>query len=456
MDRGFYEALLRNRVDCLTEMLTRDPSLLDGVDDAGDTPLHVAISLCYSTLSEEILHQKQELAFAVNRQGSLPLHLACHKGQLEMVNKLLPVNPDGCLARDVEGRTPFQIAAAKGRAQVLTALVQERPAGIRILTNRGETIVHLCVKHNRLETLKNLLETREVVVEVDQVINFKDDDDNTALHLSVRQKSAEMVKLLVGRETLLVHATNLEGFSAFDLLSENPSAAEKEIAKILKQAGAERSLAGNNKKTLLRRLIEPKRHEEWLTETKGALMIVAILIATVTYQAGLYPPGGVLQKDSDSTTQSALDHHPGLAVLGLIDRQNYTFFTTFNTLGFLSSLSIILMLVSGFPLEQELFMRVLMVITWVAISSMALTYGNSFAYMTPRQVWGKAGANNVACVSVMLWLAVMLQLLLLGHFIRMVVGLATWLLEKLRFLIKRDAGAHYMDVSLDSGLTSML
>ncbi|KAG9448725.1 hypothetical protein H6P81_008690 [Aristolochia fimbriata] len=447
MDRDFSEALLRDRVDSLIELLAQHPSFLDRVNEAGDTPLHVAISLGYSWLSMEILNRKENLAFTVNRQRSLPLHLACCKGQLELVQKLLSIHPDGCLARDGEGRTPFQIAAAKGRGPVLAGLVRERPTGIRILTSKGETILHLCVKHNRLEALKILFETHEVAAEVEQVINFKDEDDNTTLHLCVSQKSAEMVKLLVRRGTLSVNATNLEGFTAFDLLPDiNPSAAEKEIVKILKVAGAKRSEVGKNRKALLRRLIEPKRHEEWLTETKGALMIVAILIATVTYQAGLYPPGGVLQKDSDSTEGLSLAQRPGLAVLGLSDRQSYIFFSTFNTLGFLSSLSIILMLVSGFPLEQELFMRVLMVITWVAISSMALTYGNSFAYMTPTQVWGKAGANNIACVSVMLWLVLMSVLLLLGHFVRLVVSLTTWLLDKMRSLRKRDAGAHYMAV----------
>ncbi|KAH6761350.1 ankyrin [Perilla frutescens var. frutescens] len=40
-----------------------------------------------------------------------------------------------------------------------------------------------------------------------------------------------------------------------------------------------------------------KQHSDWLERTKSTLMIVATLIATMTFQVGVNPPGGVWQED---------------------------------------------------------------------------------------------------------------------------------------------------------------
>ncbi|XP_068638630.1 uncharacterized protein [Aristolochia californica] len=199
-----------------------------------------------------------------------------------------------------------------------------------------------------------------------------------------------MVKLLVGRNELDVNATNLNGLTAMDFLPYEPSGTDRAIRKILRKAGGKRKAFGTKQHALLSRQSKREKHEDWLMKTKGMLMIVAVLIATVTYQAGLYPPGGTLQMDANSTSLAHTDEAPslvayqrwrprGLAVMAVTDPDQYHYFTVYNTMGFLSSLSIILMLVSGFPLEQKLFMRVLMVITWIAIISMAFTYSLSIS-----------------------------------------------------------------------------
>ena len=40
-----------------------------------------------------------------------------------------------------------------------------------------------------------------------------------------------------------------------------------------------------------------KKREKWLKEMRGWLMVLAVLAASVTYQAGLNPPGGFWQQD---------------------------------------------------------------------------------------------------------------------------------------------------------------
>jgi hypothetical protein len=36
-----------------------------------------------------------------------------------------------------------------------------------------------------------------------------------------------------------------------------------------------------------------RHRENWMEETRGTLMIVATVIATMAFQAGISPPGGV-------------------------------------------------------------------------------------------------------------------------------------------------------------------
>ncbi|CAN6172612.1 unnamed protein product [Urochloa humidicola] len=85
---------------------------------------------------------------------------------------------------------------------------------------------------------------------------------------------------------------------------------------------------------------EPKKkREKWLNEMRGWLIVVAVLVASVTYQAGLNPPGGNWQ-DSNS------DHGrvAGDPVLRSKFPTRYAVFFYFNATAFLTSLAIIVLL----------------------------------------------------------------------------------------------------------------
>lgn len=108
---------------------------------------------------------------------------------MEIVKELLSFIPDVCFVLDSDGRSPLHHTAIKGRAKVLTELVRVKPEATRVLTGRGETGLHLCVKYNRLEALKVLVESMD---REDGIMNWKDDDGNTVLHLAVAKKQIEV------------------------------------------------------------------------------------------------------------------------------------------------------------------------------------------------------------------------------------------------------------------------
>ncbi|XP_062098165.1 uncharacterized protein LOC133804035 [Humulus lupulus] len=157
-----------------------------------------------------------------------------------------------------------------------------------------------------------------------------------------------------------------------------------------------------------------KEIEESSIETQNALMVVAVLIATMTYQAILSPPSGFSSSIDQSanhyskhdavSTKKAINVGEGEAVMAS-DPHVFVIFTVFNAIGFFASLGMISVLTSGFPLRAGLRL---------AILSMVATYVIAVFYEAP---------TKMRTVFVVLWLMGLVVLFELGRF-------AFWFLRK--------------------------
>lgn len=87
-----------------------------------------------------------------------------------------------------------------------------------------------------------------------------------------------------------------------------------------------------------------------------------------------------------------------------------------NTIGFMASLSVIILLISGLPLRKKGLMWILMFIMWIAVSATAYTYGMSISVFTPESQ--EEPLANVLGISVFIWIGLM-ALLFLIHTIRL-------------------------------------
>ncbi|KAI3814807.1 hypothetical protein L1987_14452 [Smallanthus sonchifolius] len=162
-----------------------------------------------------------------------------------------------------------------------------------------------------------------------------------------------------------------------------------------------------------------KNNGDWLDKKRNALMVVASLIATMSFQADTNPPSGVWQDDS---TDDPL-HKAGYAVMALNHPNLYHIFLASNTVGFVSTLSIILLLISGLPfVKHRVFVWGLMVIMWIATVSMSLAYMVSIWVLTP-----KPGS---------LIMSVVLAVLVVGH---STIRLMKNIFQKLRFSRRRPS-----------------
>ena len=127
-----------------------------------------------------------------------------------------------------------------------------------------------------------------------------------------------------------------------------------------------------------RRLLQYKG--DWIKDKTGALLIVATLVATLSYQTAVNPPGGVWQESRNDTIDCNFQNNctAGTSVLAHnfnMDHQSqYLWFLLSVSMAFISSLIIILLLLSGFPVRYRPCMSLLNLAICSALTFTTITY----------------------------------------------------------------------------------
>ncbi|KAI8570482.1 hypothetical protein RHMOL_Rhmol01G0037600 [Rhododendron molle] len=137
-----------------------------------------------------------------------------------------------------------------------------------------------------------------------------------------------------------VNARNGSGWTALDIhsrvaKSEDNISEYRDIKGVLRESGVKKSYE----------LFFPF-DPSWQKKKKDTLMIVSSLMATMSFQVGINPPGGVWQDTSDG-------HEAGKAIIAYTNPKAYPYLVCFNTVGFLLSLTTILELIVVLPTRSK-------------------------------------------------------------------------------------------------------
>ncbi|XP_071686063.1 uncharacterized protein [Rutidosis leptorrhynchoides] len=391
-----YDASLEGNVTTLKMLIQEDPLILDKItlNHYDDMPLHIASLLGHLDFVKEVLIRKPELSMEYDSQKRLALHIAAAKGHVEIVRALVSAKPMTCSSLDRDGRNAIHLAAIRGRYEVVKELMQAQPHAARAMVQH-DTILHLCVKYNQLEVLKLLIGS----VGDHEFVNGKDIDGNTILHLAVADKQIETVNFLVLDTKIDVNAVNTKGETCIEMLSQGPNGVkDHQIVRSLMRIGTldkknkyKEGFTGHSKtKTWFDHNMDKKqinikeKKDKYLENKRNTLMLIATFVATMAFQVGVNPPSGVWQ-DTVTATNGTKGHIAGKSVMVENHQSLYHTFLISNSLGFVSTLSIVLLLISGMPvLKLPGFLRIMQGIMWVATISMSITYTVSMWAVSPN------------------------------------------------------------------------
>ncbi|KAJ4706570.1 Ankyrin repeat-containing protein [Melia azedarach] len=206
-----------------------------------ENPLHIAV---ISGNEEGVVNkiaaaEKSEGAWQLNHDGYTPLHLACRLGHLDVIKELVRMDSKLCLVKDKDGMTPLHTAAMEGRLDIMKELLSACPDSVMEVTVADETPFHIAMSYGQVKAEEFLLEWIKGKPYSAHLINKKDSDGNTLLHLAVSRKHLQIIKFLVEEIRISVNAVNNSGFTALDIFDALPSENEDtEIVQLLGRAGA--------------------------------------------------------------------------------------------------------------------------------------------------------------------------------------------------------------------------
>ncbi|XP_027180781.1 ankyrin repeat-containing protein NPR4-like [Coffea eugenioides] len=359
--------------------------------------------LCEAALEGDVttfyqLIQEDPLALhkaALKCEDKNPLHLAAILGHVDFVKAILQIESAHymCWARDRDGRNPLHLAAMYGKLPVLLLLIRTGFRAALEKTDGGGTVLHLCIKYNQLEALKILVDK----LKDPEFVNAKNEDGMTILHLAVYYEQYETIKYLLFNAGVEVNIKNANGKTALDLLFGQGVTKSSEISSCLQEAGALKAKE-------IRSPIDDRKLKqlEWFEKSREAIMVVAILIATMAFQAGISPPGGVWQ---DDLLEGPNPHTIGEAVMAQKHPKYYWLLIRANTIAFVSSLSTIILLIRGSSIPSKCLMPLLAFVMWLAIATIAITYAIALITVAPKEARGRQLGNTseILVIVLMVW-----------------------------------------------------
>ncbi|KAF8016806.1 hypothetical protein BT93_H2118 [Corymbia citriodora subsp. variegata] len=379
-----HGAVMHRRIDLLREMSERKIELFDLKDDRrGGTPLHLAACENYVDGVEFLVKNFASSAFKHNREDYLPIHVACEMGHLETIKLLRQHWPNWL-----------------------------EPA--ELLTHgTWQNILHVAAKHGRASVVKYILGDPKL----EKLINAKDKDGNTPLHVATKQWQPEVLLSLTRDKRVNLEHVNHENSTALDIvdgqLEEIGGPLHQRLTRtILVSAGAHKS---KDKAIRWSEDFGPQKEPPEIDTLKShaeVRMVVATLIAGVTFAAGFSVPGGYNSSE------------PNAGIATLLNKPMYDVFMICNSVAMYSSIIAVVILLWTQINDSHAVLRALGMTRLpllIALATMSVAFMAGVYVTISKRTWIAVVALIVGCTALFIILILYVALFVpLGYKCRVV------------------------------------
>lgn len=252
----------------------------------GKTALHAAVFRNDREVTRMIARKMKDLNKEADESGLTPLHYAAQEGFLRIVAILLREDKSAAYVSDKEhNMTALHIAAKRGRARVMWEIMSRCPHCCEQVDNNGRNLLHFVVEGNSKRALIAALSNRYVKL---NLVNGEDNEGNRPL-----DKLPSTFNFLSYYDPYFTALGTSSKSGRVKASTMNSGMWEREDRRKLDaldvidckgEGGAEEERVITNEGRIDSRF-------EGVRET---YLVVATLIATVTFAAALTMPGGYI------------------------------------------------------------------------------------------------------------------------------------------------------------------
>ncbi|KAM1528988.1 hypothetical protein ACFX1Z_018251 [Malus domestica] len=275
-------------------------------------------------MTKKLLEADGTMSKQADELGCTPLHLASRVGSVSIVKQLLENDRSTAYIADKDGATALHFAASEGNLDVMKELISQCPDCCELVDEKSQNVLYYAIRNKQNQIVKYVLADAWLS---NILLNGMDDDGNTPLHQLIAHSLDMPLDLVFGPKVDWM-AFNKQNLNPFDMILANDDDVQfvllqKYYRKTLRVTGVRPSHGIENPKDSSGNKVEETQRSEDMAESlqkaKETHLVVATLIATVTFAAGFTMPGGYQSEKGPDQGSPLLSRNAAFKAFVLID-----------------------------------------------------------------------------------------------------------------------------------------